>query len=293
MQKPLVKNFFISCLFSFVNTNLPAQDFFAGAAAGISNYSGDLLDKLYVPQLTKGFIGASIHYEISEQLMLRSSFTYAKVAGSDKYNSKDYLRKRNLQFESNITEFSLAAEYYLYSLYERRYSPYFFAGLAVFHFNPYTYDTSRFRFYLKPLSTEGEGIYPTRKEYSLLQPAIPFGAGIKFSINDDLRIGFEIGFRKLFTDYLDDVSTTYADYNDLLAAKSMLAVDLAYRGDELPGGNPTYPAKDTQRGSSKQKDTFYFTGINIIYRIGSVGKGGGSVRYQGKKGKFGCPSSPM
>jgi hypothetical protein len=59
------------------------------------------------------------------------------------------------------------------------------------------------------LSTEGQGIYPDKKPYSLWQPTIPFGGGVKFAITENLRIGFEIGLRKLFTDYLDDVSTSY------------------------------------------------------------------------------------
>ncbi len=101
------------------------------------------------------------------------------------------------------------------------------------------------RVYLKPLSTEGEGLpgYPDRKPYSLTQLAIPFGGGVKFAITNDWHIGLEVGLRKLFTDYLDDVSSTYADPNDLLTAKGQLAVDLSYRGDEVVGGDPVYPTK--------------------------------------------------
>ncbi len=261
-----------------------------GVAGGLANYNGDLLDKLYAEKQTNGFIAATVHYELFDQLLLRGAFTYARVDGNDRYNNKDFLKQRNLQFESVITEFSVVSEFYLFNLNEKRYSPYAFAGLALFHFNPYTYDTSNKKYFLKPLGTEGQGIYADKKQYSLLQPAIPFGGGIKFSITENLRAGIEIGFRKLFTDYLDDVSTTYADYNDLLAAKGQLAVDLAYREDEIAGGNPVYPVKDTQRGSSKQKDIYYFTGINITYRIGNGGSSSGSFRFSGKKNKFGCPA---
>jgi hypothetical protein len=34
----------------------------------------------------------------------------------------------------------------------------------------------------------------------------------------------------------------------------------------LPGGDPAFPTKDTQRGGSAQKDVYYFTGLNIMFR---------------------------
>src|SRR5688572_5496386 len=247
-----------------------AQRVHVGIAGGLSNYLGDVLDKYYVAKQTNGFIGATVHYELLDQLILRGTYNFARVNGNDRYISKDYMKLRNLRFETVISEFSVAGELYLYNLYEKQFSPYLFAGLAIFKFDPYTYDSAGSKVYLKPLSTEGQGLsqYPNRKPYSLIQPAIPVGAGIKFAITENLRVGLELGYRKLFTDYLDDVSTTYADPNDLLAAKGQLSVDLSYRGDEIPNGDPVYPAKGTQRGGEKYKDVYYFTGLNISYRIG-------------------------
>lgn len=284
----------ITALISFYFTAY-TQNVHIGIAGGLSNYQGDLIDKYYVLKQTNGFIGVTVHYELNDQLWLRGTYNFARVNGNDRYISKDDLKLRNLRFESIISEFSIAGEVYLFNMYEKRYSPYFFAGLAIFKFNPYTYDTADTKVYLKPLSTEGQGLsqYPNRKPYSLVQAAIPFGGGLKFAINDDLRVGFEIGIRKLFTDYLDDVSTSYVDENDLLAAKGPLAVELSYRSDELTGGNPTYPAKGTQRGGEKYKDMYYFTGLNISYRIGGGGFGGSSTGRSGKKGRFGCPNVPL
>lgn len=285
--------FFLSIIifiFSFLNSG--AQRFHAGIAGGLANYNGDLLEKLYVPQQTNGFIGFTLHYEIYDQLLIRAAFNFARVNGSDRYNSKSVLRQRNLSFESAISEFSAVAEFYLFNLNQKRISPYGFAGIALFHFNPYAYDTTNKKIFLQPLSTEGQGIYSNKKPYSLLQPAIPFGGGIKFAVNENLRIGIEFGFRKIFTDYLDDVSTSYADFNDLLVAKGPVAPEMAYRGDELAGGNPVYPNKGIQRGSPAQKDIYYFTGLNISYRLGNGG-GGGSYKISGKKNKFGCPAVPL
>ena len=286
--------FFLSIIifiFSFLNSN--AQRFHAGIAGGLANYNGDLLEKLYVGKQTNGFIGVTLQYEIYDQLILRGAFNFARVNGSDRYNAKSVLHLRNLRFESAISEFSVVAELYLFNLNQKRISPYGFAGLALFHFNPYTYDTTNNKIFLHPLSTEGQGIYPNKKPYSLVQPAIPFGGGIKFAVTDNLRIGFELGFRKIFTDYLDDVSTSYADFNDLLAAKGPVAPEIAYRGDEIAGGNPVYPNKGIQRGSPEQKDIYYFTGLNISYRLGNGGGGGSSYKFSGKKNKLGCPAVPL
>jgi hypothetical protein len=290
-----VKTFF-SLIFTLNILFLQAQRVHIGVTGGFANYNGDLLDKLYHKKLTNGFIGFTVHYELQDQILIRGAYNFARVNGSDTYSEKPDLKLRNLQFESAISEFSVVGEYYLFNLYEKRFSPYGFIGLAVFHFDPYSYDSTGRKVFLKPLSTEGQGIYPNKKEYSLWQPAIPLGGGVKFAITENLRIGFEIGLRKLFTDYLDDVSTSYPDFNDLLAARGQTAVDFSYRSDEIAGGDPVFPTKETQRGGAAQKDMYYFTGINLTFRPSFDGGGGGGAgrsRGFGKKGKFGCPTVPL
>ena len=293
MQTRFMKTGYLFILFLLSVLFVPAQRVFIGVAGGLSNYNGDLLDKLYHKKLTNGFIGLTVHYELQDQILLRGAYNFARVDGSDIYSEKEDLRMRNLHFESAISEFSIVGEYYLFNLYERRFSPYGFVGLGIFHFDPYTYDSAGTKIFLKPLSTEGQGIYPDKKPYSLWQPTIPFGGGVKFAISENLRIGFEIGIRKTFTDYLDDVSTSYPDQNDLLAARGQTAVDFSYRSDEVPGGNAAFPTKATQRGGAEQKDMYYFTGLNIMFRPSFGGGGSNRNRGFGKKGKYGCPTVPL
>jgi hypothetical protein len=273
------------------------QKIHIGVFGGVSAYQGDLVDKILPKKVTNGVIGVSVNYEMMDQFMVRGGFNYSIVGGADRFSTNDSLIARNLAFETKIAEFSLIGEYYLFNLYDQKFSPYLFAGLAVYHFDPYAYNSSKQKIFLKPLSTEGEGLsqYPDRKPYALTQPAIPFGGGIKYAITDNLRIGLELGMRKLFTDYLDDVSTTYVDPNDLLAAKGQLAVDMSYRGDELPGGNPSYPSKGAQRGGANHKDWYYFLGLHLTYRLGAGDGGGGGGSYMpGKKNKrYGCPRVPL
>lgn len=261
-----------------------AQRLHLGIFGGLAAYNGDLADKLFPKKVSNGAIGITASYELKDQVMIRSGLTYSVVGGADRYNTKPDLILRNLSFETSITELSLLGEYYFRNLYSAKFSPYVFGGLAVFHFNPYTYDASGQKFFLKPLGTEGQGIAGYGKPYGLTQLALPLGGGIKYAINYNLRIGVELGLRKLFTDYLDDVSGNYADESDMLNGNGAIALDLSYRGDEVPGGSFIYPAKGAQRGSPKYKDIYYFTGVHLTYRLSTSG-GGDPMR----RNRNGCP----
>jgi hypothetical protein len=175
-------------------------------------------------------------------------------------------------------------EYTFLDITQKKFSPFLYAGIAVFHYDPYAYDTLGRLLYLQPLSTEGEGLpqYPDQKPYSLTQFAIPVGGGIKFRVSENIILAYEIGFRKTFTDYLDDVSSYYVDQAILQNAKGGQAVEMAYRGNELKGGAP-YPPAGTKRGSAKTKDIYYYTGIRVSIAILTKNDG-----YYGR-GRTDCP----
>jgi opacity protein-like surface antigen len=255
---------------------------------GFSNYQGDLQERAFTFDQSNGAVGVGVKYDITSHISLRSNFNYGKVRGDDK-GSKPILQARNLSFETKIAELNVLGEYTFFDLDQRRFSPYVFGGLAVFRFNPYAYDTSRNKVFLKPLSTEGQGLsaYPNRKPYRLTQFAVPFGAGVKLRITENAVLGYEFGLRKTFTDNLDDLSTTYVDAAALALERGPKAVEMSYRGGELKTGDPTYPADGTVRGGSKFKDWYYFTGITVAIGINT---GNGSF-FPGnnRKGRTDCP----
>ena len=292
-QSSVMKKIHLVLFFVFISQLVFAQRFHIGVYGGLAAYNGDLTDKIFPKKVTNGAIGITANYELTDNIMLRGGYTYAVVGGADRFSSDSGRRARNLAFETQLSEFHLVGEYYLLNLYEHRFTPYAYAGLAVYHFNPYAFNGTTDKIYLKPLSTEGQGLPGyTQNPYKLTQAAIPYGAGIKFAVTDNLHLGLEVGLRKLFTDYLDDVSTNFADPNDLLAGRGQLSVDMSYRGDDV--GHPVYPAKGAQRGSPKHKDTYYFTGLHLSYRLGA-GNGGGSGLFGGgggskkNKNSTGCP----
>lgn len=265
--------------------------FSLGLFGGISNYQGDLVDNHYVGRFTKPALGLTASYDYSARFTFMAGYTYARVRGDDQYNTKEYLKLRNLSFESRISELSLLAEYNVFNLYNTRWTPYLFGGVAVYHFNPYTHDSANNKVFLKPLSTEGQGLpgYPDVKPYSLTQLAIPLGGGIKYNLTDRWQLGLQVGFRKLFTDYLDDVSRNYVSAEDLLAARGQQSVDLAYRGDEVAGGDPLYPEKGAQRGGAREKDWYYFTGLHLRFQLGGGEGSSSGGRMFGRDG-LRCPT---
>ncbi|HTB51514.1 MAG TPA: DUF6089 family protein [Ferruginibacter sp.] len=233
--------------------SLKAQKFSVAYFAGVANYAGDLQSKAYTFDQAQLAGGIGLEYEISEHFLGRADLSVGKVSGADRKSDNPVQRARNLEFTSNIEEFALNLEYDLFSLKRYKVTPYVFAGVGVFHFNPYTSDALGDKVYLQPLGTEGEGII----KYNLTQINIPYGGGLKFAITDNIRLGIEIGYRKLFTDYLDDVSGDYANPATLPAG----TLPYAYRG-----AGP-YPATGSKRGNSGADDSYYFTLLTLSFRL--------------------------
>jgi hypothetical protein len=273
--------FFTITLFftSFVN----AQKFGVTVFGGFANYQGDLQGKRFTLQQSHPAFGAGLIYQISEKWYARGNVTFGTVSGNDKKNTENTIR--NLSFSSPVTDIHLGLEYNFFSLYQTSVTPYIFAGISHFSFKPSALDSSGNQVFLQPLSTEGQGFYQNRKPYKLNQFAIPFGGGVKFAFSDNFRVGVEVGLRKTNTDYLDDVSTTFVDEGLLLANRGQKAVDLAFRSDELKSGL-NYPAAGTQRGGAKNKDWYYFSGINLSIRL----NGNKAASRGGGKTKTGCPT---
>lgn len=256
MKKHLL---FILCL----PLTVLAQDFHFSARLGLANYHGDLTQHAITISHAKPFVSLGARYDLSEHLAARTYFSFTSLQADDK-NGTASMKTRNLNFKTKLFDWELSAQYNLFSLNDKWWTPYLFAGIGLYHFNPYTQNAASEKVFLQPLSTEGQGIRSGTAPYKLTQFSIPFGFGVDYSLNEDMRLGLEFGYRKLFTDYLDDVSTTYADEDALLHAKGQEAVNLAWRGDEVNG--MPYPAEGTQRGNPASKDGYYYVALTYTIR---------------------------
>ena len=98
-----------------------------------------------------------------------------------------------------------------------------------------------------------------------------FGGGFKIDLSYEWSLNFEISGRHTFTDYLDDVSTVYADKDDLLQQRGELAVALSDRSLALPGMEDSKLGEPgTQRGDSTTKDVYVMMGVGLLYYFGDL-----------------------
>ncbi|HEX8462255.1 MAG TPA: DUF6089 family protein [Segetibacter sp.] len=254
---------------------------------GFANYGGDLQSKSFTLHQAKGVVTAGATFNITEQLAVRSEYSFGSVGADDKKTTNQRVIGRNLNFKTLIQDFSLMGEYDIFNLYDHRITPFVFGGIGVFQFSPFTTTEAGKIVYLHELSTEGQGILPGRKLYKKTQFNIPIGGGLKYALSDDIHLGLELGFKMLTTDYLDDVSATYVDQNLLLSQRGPLAVQLAFRGDELKQQPGSYPAGGSMRGNSKVNDYYYFGQLRISFRMNWFNIGDNKISTGLKR--LGCP----
>lgn len=272
-------------------TTLQAQYFEAGVLVGASNYRGDLSSNSSKIYLNESHFSSGLfaRYNLHTFGAVRLGLNYGKLSGKDANATQAEIRQRNLSFETGFFELALTGEfnfpgYQPYNL-ERPLSPYLFGGFAVFKFNPTTQYLGE-RVGLAKLGTEGQGMSGRLAPYKLIQFSIPLGVGVKYALNDTWNLGIELGVRRAFSDYVDDVSTTYVNYNDLLAGNGDLAAALGNREGEYLGTEPVVVPTGTPRGDNKPVDWYMIAGITISYNF----LDNGLVGFRGhvRRKKSGC-----
>lgn len=265
MRKTVLSYFFALV----VSTTLSAQYHELGVFLGTSNYSGELQSKFHPSEYNLSF-GVFGRKHFTKYWAAKVHFYKGDISGTDaNQQHKGGLRQRNLNFRSSLIEAGIQGEYNLtpFAIREKRFSTVFlFAGVSGFYFNPQAQMNGQW-YELQPLGTEGQGsdLYPDRKKYSRFNVAIPMGLGIRLNVNEKSTFGFEIGFRKTFTDYLDDVSTTYPDIDYLLKTNPIVAY-LSYREPDYVG-TPLDNPVGQDRGDASKKDWYMFTGFTFSVNL--------------------------
>ncbi len=246
-----------------------------GITAGAAHYFGDLNTRAGLNR-PKPAVGLFFRKQFGNYIGMRIAGRYAQLGYSDTYSKNDYQKTRNLSFNTNIFELAVQGDFnfFKYVPNDPNYSftPYVTLGLGIFTYDPYTYYDGT-KVFLRPLGTEGQtGGYLGRKEYSTMSLCVPFGIGIKYSVTPKVNMTFEISQRFTLTDYLDDVSTTYAP-KDPYFPDGPNGPSLAYllqdRSYELDPNNMLSNVPGRQRGWSKQKDQYVIAEIGISFNIGT------------------------
>lgn len=230
-----------------------------GVFGGGSFYMGDLAGVGEFYKFIRPGVGLMYRYNFNPRWGLRANALYGNVAADDAKSSSEAFRKRNLNFRSMIGELSAQLEFnyleYKFGTKKNLFSSYLFGGLGAFRFNPKTtVDGQSVR--LQPIATEN-------RHYTRVQPCIPFGMGFKQSLGGGWGFSVEAGFRKTFTDYIDDVSTVYYNPEWLASKNGALSAQLSDRS--TTAGELSKDGQ--QRGNSKTKDWYSFVGIILSFKI--------------------------
>ena len=229
---------------------------------GTSTYYGDLCDKfecmVFRPNMGIGFM-----YRLTNHIYNKTELNYYRLYATDVYP------ERNLSFRSGNFEFYTSAVFDLFP-YTKHFpkrkliNPYVFLGLGLTYFNPRGLHPNKLEWMaLRPLETEGESYFP-------ITLIIPYGFGVKIKFHRNYDFMLEGGYRKTFTDRLDDVSNlAYKDLGSFTdedaAAMSMKAVDET--------GNPTSYKNSylkQQRGNPNKLDGYFLMSVKFRYIIGGA-----------------------
>lgn len=239
-----------------------------GGSLGAAYYFGDLNSSysLSKPGPAASFNGR-FNFNTRTSIVFTGSWAYIYADDADSKNG--YEQARNLSFASNIFDVATTIEFnflpYRHGSYGESFTPYVLTGFSAFHFNPRAELNDEW-YRLRDLGTEGQ---EQGNEYFLISGSWIFGGGFKMDLNRVWSINIEFNSHQVFTDYLDDVSTTYPDLDALENRKGPIAAALSDRSLE----NPRFPElgeEGKQRGDSKDNDSFNIFKVSLMYYFGRV-----------------------
>ncbi len=290
--------------------------YFVGGSVNALNYFGDLapVNKAASTDIsfTRPGLGIFAGYKFHHSMAVRASFLYGRISGDDfsaDPNSEGDAPRyyRNLSFRNDIKELSAGLQVFLFPNYggpngRPPLNGFLYLGVAAIHHEPkglvpgadYQSDpsggipapSSDEWVKLRPLETEGE-------QYSSLQIAIPLTIGADIYLNNNLSAGIEFGIRKLFFDYIDDVSGTYRSLDSFDDPLARIMSDRSAEPNAVLSGDPrnvgtlitardfggtTYSSIGTigagqdgaVRGNPDSNDLYFVTQLKITYLLQPV-----------------------
>lgn len=272
---PLKKAFVIAAL--SIGASLHAQyDLDAGFSLGASNYLGDMGGNIlsrrdFVADMkiseTGPTMSAFIRYKMGRYFSVKSNLSWVRISGDDKLSSNPGRNARNLNFRNDVVELAAVVQFAFYTIndlgrsyrHNDQFRAYIGLGAGVAYHNPKAFYQGVY-IPLRPLQTENVA-------YSKFTGVVPVTGGFYFTFDKQYRVGFDLSWRTTFTDYLDDVSTVYADPSVL---PSELAIDLANRTDELETISPSFAENFTpgsKRGDASHNDSYLTSTVEFSYAI--------------------------
>ncbi len=209
-------------------TPATAQTYELGLYAGGANVIGDVGSTNYVAPSAPA-AGAVFRWNRSTRHSFRATIIAARLTGDDA-NSDDVSRElRGLDYEYNLYEASIGAEYTFWDweLYTgtAQFTPYIYAGLSAYRQVSLRLDDDEMRL---------------RSYDNAYGVSIPFSLGVKYTLTRRLILSAEVGARYTLTDNLDGSNPT-GDFED---------------------------RPDLQFGNVNNNDWYVFSGVSLTYTFG-------------------------
>lgn len=219
------------------------------------------------PEATHFTYGVFAQAYFGRGLSIRLQWANGRVSGADSLApDKDPFAQqrfqRNLHFSSRIREAAVLVQIeplQFWGRSEKKYliSPYLLAGLGRFQFNPEARLNDQW-IALAPLATEGQEMNNGHTAYPLTQWNLPAGGGLMVELSAKSCLHIEFLYRKLFTDYLDDVSTYYISPETRINARTggVWREELADRRLISAAANGEENLSN-KRGNPRAKDSYF------------------------------------
>ena len=210
-----------------------------------------------------------------------------QLKGDDKWSEEKSRFDRNSNFRSLCFEVQQRFEFIFaaterfgpvfnppgkYSKKNRNEQYYIFGGVGLLYFNSKSKYVDGSMIALRPLKTEGQS-----KMYSPLTFTVPFGMGFRIGIDRMTRLGLELSYVKTFSDYIDDVSTKFADPANLNSPEAV------YFSNPSTSSNTAY-APGKKRGDPEHKDAYYHVNLILTRNITYKDYGKQRTKYNLKSG---------
>jgi hypothetical protein len=199
-----------------------------GLALGGSNYVGDIGSSTLI-RPNAFATGLLYKFNRNPRISYRASFTAMKIIANNSDSNNAIRQQFDTPVNKTITELTAGIDFnfleYYISHWKRTKTPYLIFELAAFHYKKAT------------------GTADNIEYKSQIGMALPFGAGYKHQISDNLVLGVELRVRYSFTDDLDDSQF--------------------YKNETLQN----HP-ENAKFGNPNTNDWYAFTGFTLTYSFG-------------------------
>lgn len=257
----------IILVFCTESISVNAQNSF-GLGFGYSVYKGDLSQPGLLGDFSQAGMAFNAQYkwQIKKSIRLRANLFLGQIKGDDSASDQIAQLRRNLSFSNSILEVSFLGEYNFSNDYigSSPLSFYITGGIGYYKSNPKTIYNG-IEYELRPLKTENQS-----DVYNLWNPNLILGGGMEYELNNAISLTVELLGRLSNNDYLDDVSTTYADYQELLQNNGTLSAALSDRRDEylgFPEGTTEIQGLGNIRGNPNSRDYLLSMTVNFLIRL--------------------------